>query len=172
MSPRIANAPTCRVTGGRLGRRQHQAAAPGQVPTAALYREQFGWSVEEKDGKPLLFLGNGMIGVVVPATRARAVAVHLHSQDTCGPVLELGGATWVFLADANGMVVDQTELNGGVSLLGYAKQVPLPEAPLGAVRWVVPPNPHQRWLPTLAAVLAAVRDVHGARELFPVRLRA
>lgn len=171
MGPRTANAPTCHVTGGRLGRRHQQAAGPGQVPTSALYREQFGWSVEEKGGRPFLFLGNGMVGVGVPVTRARAVALQLQYQDTCGPVLEHGGATWIFLADANGMVVDQTELHGGVSLLGYAKQIPLPEAPFDAVRWVVAPNPYQRWLPTLAAVLAAVRNVYGMPKLVSAGLR-
>lgn len=127
----------------------------------AQYRALFGWTIDPDDGWALLRLGNGMIGVVVPASTGPMVAAVLRRDDAECPVLAVTreSPSWLFLVDADGYVPTGDELPDGVSLLGYATRVPIPaaDARFGQARWAIPPDQHRRWLPTLAAVMCAIR---------------
>lgn len=67
------------------------------------------------------------------------------------------------------MVVAQSDIADSLELIGHASRLPLPVRPCGLVRWVVPPDPHHRWLPTLAAVLAAASPEDACDETTPAR---
>lgn len=122
--------------------------------TARLYREGYGWAVDETGS---LQMGGGIVGVLVQAIFAGATAEYLQRQESCGPVLELGLGVdgWLFLADPNELVLSQSEMPPGVSVLGCPYKVPLPTPANRGVRWIKPPRSRARWLPTLATVLAA-----------------
>lgn len=130
------------------------------APLAARYRELLGAGVEEYRGRLFLPMGFGLVGVALSPFLGRAVVHRLARTDTCGPVLELadGWNCWVILTDPNGLVLAREDLPRGVEVLGCPRRVPLPTSATGPVRWVVPPNPQHRWLPTLASVMAAVRS--------------
>lgn len=142
------------------------------------YRHMFGWMVNEVDGNAFLMLGHGMVGVVMPPTLAGAAVNLLRSQGFRGPVLEVstGARVWIVLADPNGLVLCEPELPAGVKMLGCSAPVPLPCESGGSARWIIPPDVHHRWLPTLAAVLAAVPgrrklDARGGQPTAPRRGR-
>lgn len=141
-----------------------QAAPSAQASLAARYRELLGGNVEEVDGRLLLSMGHGMLGVALSPFLARAVVKHLAGTEVCGPVIEMTSTRhcWVILADPNGLVLAQADAPAGVEVLGCPRRIPLPTTSVGPVRWVVPPSARHRWLPTLASVLLAVRAVSGA----------
>lgn len=135
--------------------------------TASRYEELLGWTVNPSGGRALLALGRSLVAVLVPGQIAPEVADHLRELDADGPVLAVVGEDphWVFLADPNGAVVSRDELPAGVVVLDCPSRISIPAVGMsvGGSRWVVPPNPHRRWLPTLAAVLCAV----GCRTPLP-----
>lgn len=122
-------------------------------------RQQFGWVVDQHHGRHYVLLSHDMVGLAVPRIRANAAVDLLKRLDTYGPVLELnkGSPRWVFLADQNSLVLPQLALPPDVKLLGYSTPLPLPLRASSSARWIVEPDVRRRWLPSLAAVLAAVR---------------
>lgn len=134
--------------------------------TPADYRHQFGWLVHEVDGEAYLSLGHGMVGLAMAPRYAGTVVNALRRHGSRGPVLEVGAGArvWIVLADPNGRVLSAADLPAGMSLLGCSTPVPLPgSSPRRSARWIVPPDPLRRWLPTLDAVLLAARAVGPAR---------
>lgn len=133
----------------------------GQRWRTADYRTLFGWEVELRDGRILLTLENGLVALLVPASVAMDLTRSLKRLDIHGPVFAVDGPRphWLFLADSNEYVIATDDLPGGVEVLGFGERIPLPcvEAFSAGVRWIVAPDPRQRWLPTLAAVLLGMR---------------
>lgn len=129
--------------------------------SAARYRAVFGWDVEYRDGRTLLALGHGVVAVTVPEAIAAAVARRLRAMDAEGPVFAVEGprSRRVFLADPNGFVTGHLELPGPARVLDCWQRIALPgaDARAGGRHWIIPPDARQRWLPTLAAVVRAVR---------------
>lgn len=167
MSPQSPPALTSGTVLDRLCGHGWTSARGQRNVTPAHYRHQFGWIVHEVDGSAYLSLRHGMVGVAMPPTRAGEAVNALRSQGSRGPVLEVGtGApVWVVLADPNGRVLSEPELPAGIRVLGCSTLVPLPGTSSRPARWIVPPDVHHRWLPTLDAVLAAVRAGHpSARD--------
>lgn len=124
--------------------------------TAAQYRQLFGWDVDESGA---LFLGRGIVVVVVPPIVAGAAALTLADYGSRGPILDLGDAIgWAFLADPNEIVLAQNALPAGTAVLNCPHTVPLPRPDIAnqVLRWIQPPSVRSRWLPTLSTVLAAV----------------
>lgn len=139
------------------------ARPPGQdgVSVAQRFRAQLGWSVAATDTGVFLSLGNGMVGVIVPPAVASNVFDLLRRRGTVGPVLSVtnGRPCWIFLAESNGLIVSRDDLPPNVVVLSCPSRVRLPTAAQGPISWVRQPDPRDRWLPTLDAVVAAVRDV-------------
>jgi hypothetical protein len=122
------------------------------------YREHFGWTVDDRENTPHLVLGQNMVGLAVPRASGGAVLEYLLHQEIRGPVLEFDMGTWVFLADSNGLVLNPADLPAGVRFLSCGVALPMPLSPRStSVRWIVAPDVRQRWLPSLAAVVAAIR---------------
>lgn len=138
--------------------------------TSACYRDMFGWATEEHHGRTLLALGRSMVAVVIRASIAPRIASELKVQDADGPVLVVMGdiPRWVFLADPNGFVTNGDELPDGVVVLDCPSRIPVPAVDTSPdrLRWVVPPDPSRRWLPTLAAVLSVI-DSRTQRTVRP-----
>lgn len=154
--------PPAPLPGGSVPRRaSERPPSPMATSVAQRYRELFGWSVSAAAGEVSLSLGNGMVGVVVPpAVAARALAL-LRRRGTVGPVVRVKNSKpcWIFLAEPNGLVVSSDDLPPHVVVLGCPSRLPLPATAYGTVEWVVQPDVRDRWLPTLDAVVSAVRDV-------------
>ncbi|MGH3520549.1 MAG: hypothetical protein ACRDQ7_24900 [Haloechinothrix sp.] len=127
---------------------------------AASYRELFGGGVEEHRGRVFLSMGQGLVGVALFPFLARVVVQRLAGIDASGPVIEVrnGWHRWVVLADPNGLVLSPADWPAGVEVLECPRRVLLPSGSASA-RWVIRPDARHRWLPTLGAVLAAVRAV-------------
>ncbi|TNC26413.1 hypothetical protein [Amycolatopsis alkalitolerans] len=126
----------------------------------AAYREHFGWMVDDRENPPRLLLGHNMVALTMPRTRGVAVLEYLCRQDIRSPVLEPDLGSWAFLADSNGLVLTPGDLPEDVKLLGCGAMLPVPLTTANpAVRWVVAPDVRQRWLPSLAALMAAVRTM-------------
>ncbi|GHF35781.1 hypothetical protein FHX82_006986 [Amycolatopsis bartoniae] len=121
------------------------------------YRTLLGWEVEWRDGQPWLRTGNGVVGASVPAYLGPLVVMALSRSDQPSPVLELAHEQrWVFLADANDDVPGCHLPLSTVEVLSCPASIPLPAAGSAGrpSRWVRPPDPRNRWLPTLAAITA------------------
>ncbi|MDQ0382753.1 hypothetical protein [Amycolatopsis thermophila] len=121
------------------------------------YRTLLGWEVEWRDGQPWLRTGNGVVGASVPAYLGPLVVRALSGCDQPAPALELTRERrWVFLADPNDDVPGCHVPPSTMEVLSCPASIPLPAA--GTVdrpsRWVTPPDPRNRWLPTLAAITA------------------
>ncbi|GLY66791.1 hypothetical protein [Amycolatopsis taiwanensis] len=127
----------------------------------AFYRRLFGWPVKpHRDGSVALVLENGLCAVVIPKLTSDRVIRNLDKAECHGPVLDLPtprGARLVILAEADGIVPPANLLPKGVELLHSGAVVPLPSAQNFLTGWFRPPDPHQRWLPSLGAVLAIVQ---------------
>ena len=80
---------------------------------------------------------------------------------TTGPVIAVDDERphWIFLADSNADLTFHADLPGQLEVLGCGWRIPLPgrNAYSASLRWVVAPDPGQRWLPTLATLALAVR---------------
>lgn len=114
-------------------------------------------------GGAWLRLDHGMVGGVVPACASPVLASVLSCDDSDAPALVVmdESPSWTFLADAYGFVLPDDELPDDVTMVRYSARVPIPAADACPVqaRWAVLPDLHRRWLPTLAAVLCAIRRV-------------
>lgn len=132
------------------------------------YRTALGWQVRRVDSEILLTVGQGMVGVRLPVSRAKPVVARLRRWDTLGPVINLPGddPTWVVLADPD---ADDTAVTQGIALgvhfLFAGQEIPLPPSstPHGRPHWIEPPNVALRWLPSCGAVLTALRGPRPAR---------
>ncbi|MFI7672245.1 hypothetical protein [Actinophytocola sp. NPDC049390] len=128
----------------------------------AYYGQLFGWSVRWRDDGPFLALENGLCAVTLPKRNAGPVLDRLAAVGCQGPALTLStsdGTSVALLADNDGVVRSRTALPGDVTLLDCGAVLPLPfgpPSPGGAIEWLCPPDPRQRWLPTLSAVLASI----------------
>lgn len=133
------------------------------LPTA--YRQHFGWVVADREKLPHLVLGHNMVGLAMTPADGAPVLGYLRRHDLNGPVLEPDGGTWVFLADANGLVVTPAELPENMRLLGTGVALPVPLTAKGeTARWIAPPDIQRRWLPSLATIVAGVRAVTRFRD--------
>lgn len=116
-------------------------------------------------------LGRGIVAVAVPAHLAPHVASELKRRDADGPAMAVSDflPRWLYLAEHEGIVVDSDTLPAGVMVFDCPSTIQLPavDTHVDQLRWVVPPDPQRRWLPTLAAVLCAV----GSRARFACRQR-
>lgn len=133
---------------------------PGLSATAIAlnYTQQLGWAVEVCHDHLYLPMGYGMAAVAIHHLPATAVAEHLLRHHSCGPLLRMNAepCTWIFLADPNGDVFAQSELPAGVAVLSCPERVPLPGTVDSLTRWILQPNPGNRTLPTVTAVLGAL----------------
>lgn len=125
-------------------------------------RDTHGWKIAHHADGPLLELCHDMVAVSIQATHevsARVVQL-LRRRGMYGPVLAIGSdmRNLVVLADANGLIRSDVRVVRGVDVLGCPKMVPLPGSVVTPVRWIIPPTPTRRWLPTLAAVLGAIES--------------
>ncbi|MGW4587903.1 hypothetical protein [Amycolatopsis thermoflava] len=111
----------------------------------------FGWPVRGHD----LVLGAGIGAAAVPRARAGQVVENLGRQGCRAAALSVPPVV-IFLAEADVLPGDLDGLPADVRVLTSGTAIPLPGAP-GPARWLVPPDPRQRWLPSLTAVLAAAR---------------
>lgn len=159
--------------------RQHRpyptgGTRPSSTPTET-YSRLYGWRVVREADIDFLVMGAGLIGVAVPAMLARRAYDRLARSGNRGPILRLdtNPRSWLFLADPNGEVLAQSDLPFDVKLWNCPSRVPLPSSSCKLTCWVVPPHQRQRWLPTLAAVVAATKigHCHTARET-PIPLEA
>lgn len=131
-----------------------------RVWTSALYRKLFGWTTDVVNDQTMLALGCGIVAVTVPAAAGPAVVTHLRTHEVLGPTLALSGsgARWMFLADPNGFVAGRLPNDADVLDCPMKIQLPDAETTFAKLRWVVPPDPVRRWLPTATAVLSVIDD--------------
>lgn len=136
------------------------ADRPGE-DRIAFYRNMFGWPVKpNRDGSVALVLESGLCAVVIPKLTSARVIRNLDKAECHGPILDLPtpqGARLVILAEAEGIVPLAEVLPRDVELLHSGALVPLPSAQRFLAGWFRPPDPYQRWLPSLGAVLAIVQ---------------
>jgi hypothetical protein len=125
------------------------------------YRGQMGWDVGRDAGGPRLWLGEGIVAVLAPREQVAGIWGAYRRMDLPGPILLTLGerSTLVLLADSNDLVLAQDELPPSVHLLRAPSSVPLPLAGDGddRCRWLLPPHPSRRWLPSAEAVVCAVQ---------------
>ncbi|OZM71583.1 hypothetical protein CFN78_18810 [Amycolatopsis antarctica] len=125
------------------------------------YRAGFGWRPRIRAGALELPLGGGLAALTVPAGWAGEVAHRLRMHDCSGPVLAAAGTPrrWAFLAALDDLAPEHVPY--GVRVLAAPQSLVLPPTMTGdgPVRWVVPPDPGRRALPSFAAVLHAIRAV-------------
>lgn len=136
------------------------------------YRGVFGWPVDDDTGGPRLVTGAGIAAVAVPKALSDQVLHGLRRQGCTAPALSMPtkhGALLVLLAEADMLMADPAAaLPRGVRVLTSGETIPLPDerGPDQLTHWIVPPDEHQRWLPSLAAVLTSIRSAHP----FPAEL--
>lgn len=131
--------------------------------TAVLdYQHTFGWPVEWQGHALRLVVGSGIGAVAIPRALADRVLEAVARQGCEGPVvcvLTKRGAVAILLAEADTPVPDADTLPNGVRVLTAGTTIPLPsEHTDDLTHWLVPPDTHQRWLPSLTAILASVRS--------------
>lgn len=125
------------------------------------YRGQLGWDVGLDADGPRLRLGEGIVAVLAPCDQVAGIWAGYRRMDLPGPILLTLGkrSTLVLLADSNDLVLSQEELPPSVHLLRAPSSVPLPSSGDrdDRCRWLLPPHPSRRWLPSVAAVVCAVQ---------------
>ncbi|MDT8913421.1 hypothetical protein [Amycolatopsis sp. PS_44_ISF1] len=145
---------------------QLQPAGPGAAGSErwdAYYGRLFGWSVRWQGPGLFLVLENGLCAVTLPKLTATPVLQRLAATGGPGPALTLPtqhGARAAVLAETDGLVPPRGTLPKDVDLLDCGALLPLPigaASPGLPVEWLTAPDPRQRWLPSLGAVLAALR---------------
>ncbi|MGW4525372.1 glycogen operon protein GlgX [Amycolatopsis sp. NPDC004378] len=128
----------------------------------AYYGRLFGWPVKWRGTHPFLALENGICAVTLPKLSAGPVLSRLAATGCQGPAMHLPtphGPRVALLAETDGLFPARDALPKDVEVLAWGTLLPLP---VGARRvevateWLTAPDPHQRWLPSLGAVLAAV----------------
>ncbi|TVT56614.1 hypothetical protein ORV05_10485 [Amycolatopsis cynarae] len=133
------------------------------------YRGTFGWPVRWHNDGLTLVTGSGITAVAIPKAMAGPVLAALARQGCSGPALSLPtkqGMVAILLAEADMLASVGETLPPEVKILTAGTAIPLPNErrPDDLAHWLVAPDTHQRWLPSLAAVLASIRSV---RHLLP-----
>jgi hypothetical protein len=129
----------------------------------AFYGRLFGWSVKWRGEHPFLALENGICAATLPKINAGPVLARLAATGCRGPALALPtphGRRVALLAETDGLVPPRAELPRGVEILAWGALLPLPvEGRRGdaGTEWLTAPDPRERWLPSLSAVLAGVQ---------------
>jgi hypothetical protein len=132
------------------------------------YRRVFGWPVRWANDALTLVTGLGIGAVAVPRSLSDRVLVSVARQGCEGPavcVLTKHGSLVVLLVEADVLAPAEDSLPEGVRVVTAGTAIPLPDerSPHDLTHWVVPPDTHHRWLPSLAAVLASIHSVAGPR---------
>ncbi|GAB2986700.1 hypothetical protein LWP59_09830 [Amycolatopsis acidiphila] len=128
------------------------------------YRRVFGWPVQWHNNALTLVTGSGIGAVAVPRSLADRVLAGVARQGCEGPavcVLTKHGSIAVLLVEADVLAPADSSLPEGVRVLTAGTGIPLPDerSPHNLTHWLVPPDTHHRWLPSLTAVLASIRSV-------------
>lgn len=128
------------------------------------YQHMFGWPVEWRNDSLHLVLSSGIGAVAIPRGLADRVLEAVTRQGCEGPVvcvLTKRGAVAILLAEADVLAPGADTLPEGVRVLAAGSTIPLPDerSPHDLTHWLVAPDTHHRWLPSLTAVLASVRSV-------------
>ncbi|OXM54213.1 hypothetical protein [Amycolatopsis alba] len=129
----------------------------------AFYGRLFGWSLKWRGPRPFLVLENGVCAVTMPKIHGNQVLARLAETGCAGPamaVLTQQGPRVAVLAEIDGLIPPRISLPQHVDVLAWGALLPLP-GDSGRVEthseWLVEPDPRQRWLPSLDAVLSGVR---------------
>ncbi|MEV6718027.1 hypothetical protein AB0M48_38985 [Lentzea sp. NPDC051208] len=127
------------------------------------------WRVRTRDDGLVLPLPAGWIGVHATDDVAASARAHPVLREACGPVLAVptgDGRRWLFLAEVDESVLSSTELPDGVGLIRPPRELLLPPSSndFGMIRWAVCPSPEKRWLPTATTVVSALREVISPRR--------
>ncbi|HJQ46758.1 MAG TPA: hypothetical protein VJ870_10615 [Amycolatopsis sp.] len=133
------------------------------------YRGVFGWPVRWHNGGLTLVTGGGIGGVAVPKGLAEQIISNVGRQGCSGPAVSVPtrhGMVVILLVEADALAALDDPLPDGVKVLTAGTAIPLPNErrPDDLARWLVPPDIHQRWLPSQTAVLASIRSVFRARR--------
>jgi hypothetical protein len=128
------------------------------------YRRVFGWPVQRHNNALTLVTGSGIGAVAVPRSLSDRVLASVARQGCDGPavcVLTKHGTVVILLVEADVLAPAESSLPEGVRVLRAGTGVPLPDerSPHDLTHWLVAPDPNQRWLPSLTAVLASIRSV-------------
>lgn len=132
------------------------------------YRRVFGWPVRWHNNALTLVTGSGIGAVAVPRSLSERVLASVARQGCEGPtvcVLTKHGAVVVLLVEADMLAPTEDSLPEGVRVITAGTGIPLPDerSPHDLTHWVVAPDTHNRWLPSLTAVLASIRTVAKPR---------
>ncbi|MGW4829157.1 glycogen operon protein GlgX [Amycolatopsis japonica] len=129
----------------------------------AFYGRLFGWSLKWRGPQPFLVLEGGICAVTLPKINGAQVLSRLADTGCGGPalaVLTQQGPRVAILAETDGLIPPRISLPQHVEVLAWGTLLPLPTDSGRAeahAEWLSAPDPRQRWLPSLDAVLAAVR---------------
>ncbi|WP_236796200.1 hypothetical protein [Amycolatopsis sp. GM8] len=132
-----------------------------EAGTGALdYRRVFGWPVRWENGALTLVTGSGIGAIAIPRSISERVLASVARQGCAGPAVSIPtkhGAVVILLVEAD--VLAPGALPPGVRVLTAGTAIPLPDerVPHQLTHWIVPPDTHNRWLPSLTAVLACIR---------------
>jgi hypothetical protein len=139
-----------------------------EAARATDYRHVFGWPVQWHNNALTLVTGSGIGAVAIPRSLSERVLASVARQGCEGPavcVLTKHGAVVVLLVEADMLAPAEDSLPEGVRVVNAGTAIPLPDerSPHDLTHWVVPPDTHHRWLPSLTAVLASIRSVAAPR---------
>ena len=128
----------------------------------AYYGRLFGWPVKWRGLHPFLALENGICAVTLPKLSAGPVLSRLAAIGCEGPAMIVPtqrGPRVAVLAETDGLIPPRSTLPRDVEILAWGTLLPLPSGPRRAeisTEWLTAPDPQQRWLPSLNAVLAGL----------------
>lgn len=136
----------------------------GPDPADAYYGGVFGWSVRRQGARLFLALENGLCAVTLPKLTSGPVLAHLSALGCDSPSLILPtqhGPRLAILAETDGELLLRGTLPADVTVLDSGALLPLPigqQTPGIGPEWLTAPDPRHRWLPSVSAVLAGVRQ--------------
>jgi hypothetical protein len=125
------------------------------------YDRLFGWSVRRRGVQCFLVLEKGICAVTLPKLSAGPVIARLAATSCAGPALVIPtrrGPHVALLAEIDGLIPPRSALPEDVEVLAWGALLPLPARARrdAAAEWLTAPDPRQRWLPSLDAVLASI----------------
>ncbi|MGK3203156.1 glycogen operon protein GlgX [Amycolatopsis sp. MEPSY49] len=125
------------------------------------YDQLFGWSVRRRGVQSFLALERGICAVTLPKLSAGPVIARLAANGCAGPALVIPmrrGPHVALLAEVDGLIPSRSELPEDAEVLAWGALLPLPDRARrdAAAEWLIAPDPRQRWLPSLDAVLAGI----------------
>ena len=125
------------------------------------YGRLFGWSVQRRGAQSFLALEKGICAVTLPKLSAGPVIARLAATGCAGPALVIPtrrGPHVAVLAEIDGLIPPRSALPEDVEVLAWGALLPLPVQARqdAAAEWLTAPDPRQRWLPGLDAVLAGI----------------